>query len=728
MRCIPIARVFILVLLPSILTARGNTGLSTNAVRVIETRLATLRLDSQTGNLVGLTWKDPQVEIIGEPRLGENFRLLLPRPGYEANYFNSRDQKVGRIEEAPDGVTCFYDSLRNARETLEVKVRYQIRIVESRIEFSIDVENTTNLPLAEVFFGIIGGQQGLDHRQDTESLVPGLNSNLAPAVFNNFQGGGYGGGNLGIRYSAEGFTYPGWMTMSWIEFYNRKANLGLYYADHDADSRLSALYFELRPFTKTAVIGDNWPTAADVPAGEPIGLIMGWLKFPYTRRGPFRAGPVVLQLHRGDWHEGSALYRGWFDRHFTVRRPPSWLRDEMAWQSIILSNSEDVIVHRFKDLPKLATDAKKYGVTTFEILGWDIGGIDRGYPQYRPDPRLGSPEEFREALGEIRKLGVHPLIFANLQFADTATPLFREQLHRFAVMGRWAEDLPLWGWGEGTISARMELTRSNMILISPAHAEVRNLLLGQLTELVREGAEGLQLDKTNVCGMLDFNPRLGTSPDRSMTEELLATFQEILKRGREVNPAFSLASEIWWDRAFPMVDVSYVRMNEIDMSSPALRYTFPEWTSTIFAENPGDFNIMNNGMRYGLVWAMAPRHYNDSLDEPLTRPLSQYVQELIRIRTRHKELLFHGRFRDTLGAEVKAGENVRYSVFEGLERAGKASVVVNYGNEEAAAEVTWPGGQGHAVEVLKPFYPDTVEKLPVRVRLAPRTCAVIVEK
>jgi hypothetical protein len=465
-----------------------------------------------------------------------------------------------------------------------------------------------------------------------------------------------------------------------------------------------------------------------VPAGEPIGLTMGWLKFPYARRGVFRAGPVALQIHRGDWHEGSALYRAWFDQHFPVRRPPTWLRDEMAWQSIILSNSEDVVVHRFRELPKLARDAKQYGVTTFEILGWDMGGIDRGYPQYRPNPRLGSPEEFRQALAEIRKLGVHPVIFANIQFADTATQLFKERLHQFTVMGRWAEDLPLAGWGEGTISARLGLTRSNMTLISPAYPEVRKFLVDQFAELVAEGAEALQLDKTNGCGALDFNPRLPTSPDRSLTAELLATFQEILRRGRAVNPAFSLASEIFWDRTFSMVDVSYVRMNDIDMNSPALRYTFPEWTSTIFAENPGDINVMNNGMRYGLVWALAPRHYNDSLDEPLTRPLSKYVRELIRIRAQHKDLLFHGRFRDTAGAEVQAGKNVRYSVFEGIERPGKACVVVNYGNEEATAKVTWPGAEGQAVEILKPFHPDAVDQLPVRVRLAPRTCAVVVQK
>jgi len=107
------------------------------------------------------------------------------------------------------------------------------------------------------------------------------------------------------------------------------------------------------------------------------------------------------------------------------------------------------------------------------------------------------------------------------------------------------------------------------------------------------------------------------------------------------------------------------------MGSTAMRYTFPEWTSTICAESPGDFNVMNNGMRYGLVWAMQPRHYNDSMDEPLTRPLSRYVRELIRIRNKHKDLLFHGRFRDTIGAEVKAGPSVRFSVFEGWSSPGR---------------------------------------------------------
>jgi hypothetical protein len=48
-------------------------------------------------------------------------------------------------------------------------------------------------------------------------LIPGSDDNLGAGLFHRFQGGSYGGGNLGIRYDAAGFTYPGAMSMGWME-------------------------------------------------------------------------------------------------------------------------------------------------------------------------------------------------------------------------------------------------------------------------------------------------------------------------------------------------------------------------------------------------------------------------------------------------------------------------------------------------------------------------------
>lgn len=700
----------------------GNPG-----VRTVKTPAVAIRLDGRTCDVVGLKFKSPELEVIGEPRLGENFRILVPQEHYQGNYFYSREQHVSHIETTNDGAVCTYDELKNSRETLPIGVTYRIQVVGEQVQFSIEVRNPTERKLAEVMYGIVGGQKGIGSRVDTETLVPSSSGNAGAKMFTRFSGGGYGGGNLGIRYDAGAFSYPGNMSMGWMDVWNQKLNAGYYYADQDPDTRLSLMEVELRPFSKSASVEDAWPSEEEAQ-GEPVGLTTGWVDMPYTSKGTFKAGPVAMQAHTGDWHTASGLYRAWFDQHFQVKRAPDWLRKENAWQSVILSNSEDVVVHRFDELPKMAADAKKYGITTFEILGWDIGGIDRGYPQYMPDPRMGSPEEFYKALGEMRALGVHPLIFSNIQVADTATKVFKDKLEPFVVEGEWAPDWHLSGWGEGTITARAGLTKSNMTLVSPAHPEFRKYLMDQYLDLVRHGAEGFQFDKTGGMVTLDFNKRLPVSPDKSMTDGVLGTFAEVIAKARAIDPGFSLASENTWDRAFPYVDVSYFRMGGVDMNFPALRYTFPEWTATIFGESPGDWAPMNNGMRYGFVWDLAPRHYNDDVDEKLTRPLATYVSELINIRKKYEGLLFFGRFNDTLGATVTGGPWIRYSTFTTFTpKDGKrACVVVNFGDTPEQAKVKLEGVTGE-VTIARPGEAEEKAELPVKVEIPPHRLVVVVK-
>ena len=49
---------------------------------------------------------------------------------------------------------------------------------------------------------------------------------------------------------------------------------------------------------------------------------------------------------------------------------------------------------------------------------------------------------------------------------------------------------------------------------------------------------------TTGVGSLDFNPALLVSPDKSLFGGVLDTLNELLEKGRQINPAFSLASEI----------------------------------------------------------------------------------------------------------------------------------------------------------------------------------------
>ena len=308
---------------------------------------------------------------------------------------------------------------------------------------------------------------------------------------------------------------------------------------------------------------------------------------------------------------------------------------------------------------------------------------------------------------------------------DTDIPLYYNKLKKYETKGRWADDLMLSGWGEGTISSRIGITRHNMTKVTPSHPEVNKLLMNYFLDLVRSGADGFQFDKTTSIDV-DFNPLLTLGPDRAMPQAVFDIIGQVLKKGKKINPQLVIASELIWDRAFQYVDVSYLRMNDIDMH-PVLKYTFPEWTSTIFAESPFDFNIMNNGMRYGFVWALAPRHYSASLDEVITQPLSGYVKELIRIRKKYADILFTGRFADTMGATVQRGTNSRFSVFEAMnDPARKAVVVVNFGNSDDDMEVTIDNAKSGKAELCIPFQTDITVQLPAKIKVPPRTCAVIV--
>jgi hypothetical protein len=106
------------------------------------------------------------------------------------------------------------------------------------------------------------------------------------------------------------------------------------------------------------------------------------------------------------------------------------------------------------------------------------------------------------------------------------------------------------------------------------------------------------------------------------------------------------------------------------------------------------------------------------------------VQELIRIRTKYQDLLFHGRFNDTLGAEVTSDPDIRYTVFTSMDKNDqrRAAVLVNFGDQDENAELTFPGLEKQQLEVAAPFETERKISQPARITIAPHTCVVLVAR
>ena len=73
---------------------------------------------------------------------------------------------------------------------------------------------------------------------------------------------------------------------------------------------------------------------------------------------------------------------------FTVAdRSKNWMYGEMGFLDTMFLLPEGNVKFKFTDIPRWAGAAQKYGINSVLISGWNVGGHDGGYPDYKPDPR-----------------------------------------------------------------------------------------------------------------------------------------------------------------------------------------------------------------------------------------------------------------------------------------------------------------------------------------------------
>src|SRR5436190_7005423 len=102
----------------------------------IENDLYLLEVEPEHGALTRLRDKVGRLELITEPRLAENFRLLLPMPGMQANYILGTEQKLSSTEKAANGMKLSWTGpLRNERGAFNLDVTIWIELIGEEIQF-----------------------------------------------------------------------------------------------------------------------------------------------------------------------------------------------------------------------------------------------------------------------------------------------------------------------------------------------------------------------------------------------------------------------------------------------------------------------------------------------------------------------------------------------------------------------------------------------------------------
>ncbi len=668
----------------------------------------TIAFEEEHGAITRFSHERLRIDLVQETRLAENFRLLLPLPTWRGHYIWGKDQTLAACDIAGTRAVLTWDGLRSTAGSFDIAVRLIVELDGDDATFRLEVDNHSGYVVEEAWTPALGGMYNPTERDDWRFQY----HQMWMAHERDFY--------AAFPHVGLGEAHPLWLhtydSLPWCDLYHTRARKGVYIGNHDLEPRVSMIAQQLFP---NHAFEDRWPEPDEVPAGQAIGATLAWVSFPFVRAGEdWQGPPIVFHFHEGIWYAAADYYRAWFDRHFPFDKSGSWLYHEDAWQSTIISFPDDTHNYTFADLPTIARDAKRYGINVIQIDGWDIGGIDRDFPRYTPDPRLGTRDELVAAVYACQEMGVHVLLFGNVQVANVETAWFKTDLSRYTLKDYWGNEPAPFGWGYHTCLGFTGLAapkQVNMDLTTP----FRDVIAEQLRGMADLRPDGLQLDKTNALHGLAFDAE--QDKDLAFRRAMLTIMTEAKAYGQVANPDFHLATEAWLDRMVPIVDAAYTRFFTRD-HIPVLEYVFPEYrlTNCIMGLDDG---LINNCVRYGHILNIEARNlHGTASDEPV---LAAYAAEVLRIRRRLRGVLWYGRLMEPRGVAVD-NPKVTFTLFTEARGGARALVLTHFERGAERVAITVEGAAGRRVRIHRPYHDVEDAAFPCTIEI-PRNRLTVIE-
>jgi len=538
-------------------------------VEVSPTNGAILRIGDRIGGL----------ELLEEPRLADNFKFTLPiRHDHawrstEANAVLGRDQRLTAHRRTDTGLVLVWDApLRSVLgKSYNVSATMTLELDGPDLRFGLEIRNASRLEGGEVFYPILGGALGLggtaEARRQTQFVVPETPGVRSAGIFHTFVNMSW----LGVFGPEQFYSYPDKLSMPWLALSAPERNRSVYFGAHDPVSRYKVIHLEMSPGIAPGRADGNWPRPEELE-GAPAGVKFCFVHFPYQpARQNFEAAPVVLRFHDGDWQASARVYGEWLSTQPHVANLPGDRSDRIP----VFEPCDAV---PFRDLAARAKAGAQAGVTGLLLRRWSVAEDSGPFPRFAPDPRLGTIEEFAEAIRQCHTLGVKVALVVSLPAVKHWTSEFTSDLHPCACRDRWGVPYTTVG-----VSVPSPLTGGlgageRRVRLNPAHPELRQWLVRHLVALAQVGVDAVHVQ--DFFGTpLDFNPGLRRAPARATWEGGLECLREIRAACRAVQPGFTGTTDMAWDHA---LDLSPTCPADVFDRCP-LRAACPAWQPA-FAE------------------------------------------------------------------------------------------------------------------------------------------------
>jgi hypothetical protein len=477
--------------------------------------------------------------------------------------------------------------------------------------------------------------------------------------------------------------------------------------------------FEQHPGLLQSV--NNTVPPSDEFAGEPVHLEFHTSHFVFARPNTTtKLAPVVMRCYRGDWHAGVDLYKDWRATWFKPPHLPAWAKDVHSWTMLRMNTPEEDYTISYTNFVNYGEEYASNGVKAVQLVGWNIGGQDRDDPSQDTDPKLGTWQEFHDAIAKVQAMGVKVILFGKLNWADKTTSWYTNELYKYQIDDPFGIPYEQGGYSYVTptqLAGINNRRRAVLDFLSPA---CRDIAVNEFQKVLALGSEGWLWDE--VChhgpALYNFSPGHGYTPPGYVYAGDLPLSGELRAAADKVSPDFLFSGEgpqDWLMQYFPVSETGV-------SATPICQYIDPQCLMLAGVSGFDDREKLNQILLYRYVIQYEPYYYKGHLsDFPLTMA---YGKKIDALRQRYKAYLWDGEYRDNQGANVSANGSYRYSVFRTSD--GKRAVVIV--NQESSrtimARVDVP--RAGKLTVATPEQPDE-KPLTQKLEIPSRSVVVVME-
>ncbi|MPM48617.1 hypothetical protein SDC9_95343 [bioreactor metagenome] len=446
-------------------------------------------------------------------------------------------------------------------------------------------------------------------------------------------------------------------SMPWFTLNNGKT--GVYVGCHN--QKQNPVNFSINPLDSNSISVD-----VNISLNENNGFISNLVIYPYS----------------GTWHQAAKFYRQWYDRFFTMQKPPEWVINDSGWLLAILKQQDGEILWEYNDLDKLCDVAEQYNLSTIGLFGWAHGGHDHLYPNYIPDHLMGGRMVLREAIKRAQDRGLRIILYANGKIMDTSTDYYHDLgIETIILQKNMSPDIQFY---------RKQKNRTPVIFAQACMgSEIwRKTMTDLAVQALSLGADGILYDQLGVLSPIPcYSPyhdhRAGDSDIKCRMDML----REVNKQIKTMKSDFIIMTEGLNDVISQNVDYVHGYGPAFEPSANAFpelfRYTFPEVIVTQRNRNPAITRTdMNYAMIYGLRHEVETRYagdvkylltgefscdnYANEVSPPdfskmeLTsgENASKYAHSLIEFEKKNSDLFWYGKFIDEEGITMEGAKDV----------------------------------------------------------------------